>query len=112
MINGSNPNYIPIEYPKWVDGVLVQNAAEEKAHRAAMAYAEAAARSAEIARPPSPAGVRMRRTWERGREGRMSIRCDVSTDQIKALSKAGLIDPATLDDAAKGLGGFVTLSII
>jgi hypothetical protein len=30
------PGYIPMEYPKWVDGVVVQNAAEERAHWAAL----------------------------------------------------------------------------
>ena len=40
-------NYVPIEYPKWVDGVLVQNAAQEQTHRAALAEA------AEVPVPPS-----------------------------------------------------------
>jgi hypothetical protein len=105
MINGSNvkvmSTYVPIEYPKWVDGVLVQNASEEQVHRAALAEAAEVARAAEFTRPPSPAGIRMRRTRERRREGKMSIRCDISTDQIEALSKAGFIDPAMGDDPAE-----------
>jgi len=105
MINGSNLSvmhtYIPIEYPKWVDGVIVRNAEEERLHREALNEAATAARAAELARPPSPAGIRMRRTRERRREGRMLIRCDVSTEQIEALAKAGFIDPAMRDDAAE-----------
>jgi hypothetical protein len=31
----------------------------------------------------------------------MSIRCDISTDQIEALTDAGFIDPALRDDAAE-----------
>jgi hypothetical protein len=73
------PNYTPIEYPKWVDGVPVRNADEERAHRAALAEAADAARAVELARPASSAGIRMRRTRERRREGRMSIRCDISS---------------------------------
>jgi hypothetical protein len=102
MINGLNgsvmPDYIPIEYPKWVNGVLVQNAAEEQAHRAALAEA---ARAAELTRPPSPAGIRMRRSRERRREGKMSIRCDISIAQIETLTEAGFIDPSLRDDAAE-----------
>jgi hypothetical protein len=105
MVNGSNvkvmPNYIPIEYPKWVNGVLVQNATEERALRAMRSEAAEVARAAELTRPPSLAGIRMRRTRERRREGKLSIRCDVSTDQIEALSKGGFIDPAVRDDAAE-----------
>jgi hypothetical protein len=99
--NRLKSNYVPIEYPKWVDGVLVRNAGEEQARREALSEAAAAARVAELARPPSPAGIRMRRTRERRREGKMSIRCDISTDQIEALTDAGFIDPALRDDAAE-----------
>jgi hypothetical protein len=95
------PDYIPIEYPKWVDGVLVRNAEEEQAHRAALAEAAEVARATQLTRPPSPAGIRMRRTRERRREGRMSIRCDISEVHIEALAKAGLIEPAMRDDAAE-----------
>jgi hypothetical protein len=93
--------YIPIEYPKWVDGVLVQNAAEEQAYRATTDEAAAAASAVELTRAPSPAGIRMRRTRERRREGKLSIRCELSTIQIEALAKAGFIDPVMLDDAAE-----------
>lgn len=89
--------YIPIEYPKWVDGVLVQNADEEQAHRAGLPEAACGSEP----RAPSAAGIRMRRTRERRREGKLSIRCDVSTVQIEALANAGFIDPAKLDDAAE-----------
>jgi hypothetical protein len=92
------PNYIPIEYPKWVSGVLVQNAEEEQAHRAALAEAAAEALAAERARSPSPAAIRMHRTRERRREGRLSIRCDISAAQIEALVEVGLIDAALRDD--------------
>jgi hypothetical protein len=100
-------HYIPIEYPKWVEGVLVRNVEEERALRTAVADALADARANERARPPSAAGVRMRRTRERRREGKMSIRCDITAAQIEALCKAGLIDPFMRDDAtevARGIG--------
>ena len=58
MNNGSNvramSSYVPIEYPKWVTGVLVQNAEEEQARRAALAEAAEVARAVELNRPPSP----------------------------------------------------------
>jgi hypothetical protein len=44
--------YVPIEYPKWIDGVVVQNAAEEQAHRAALERA-ASAVTVQAAPPPS-----------------------------------------------------------
>jgi hypothetical protein len=94
-------NYIPIEYPKWVDGVLVQNAEEEQSHRAMLAEAAEQARAVELNRPPSPAGIRMRRTRERRREGKLSICCDISTDQIEALAMAGFIDPTMRHDPAE-----------
>jgi hypothetical protein len=94
-------NYVPIEYPKWVDGVLVRNVEEKQARREALTEAEAAAHAAELTRPPSPAGIRMRRTRERRREGKLSIRCDISTDQIEALVEVGFIDPAMRDDTAE-----------
>ena len=69
--NGSNvrvmSNYIPIGYPKWIDGVVVRNLEEEQAHRATLTEAAKAARAAELTRLPSPAGIRMRRTLERRR---------------------------------------------
>jgi hypothetical protein len=69
------------------------------------AFAEA--RTPEILKPASPAGIRMRRTREWRREGRMSIRCDISAAQIEALVEAGLIDPVMRGDVAeitRGLG--------
>jgi hypothetical protein len=45
------PDYVPIEYPKWVDGVVFRNSEEERAHRATLAEV---ARAAELTRPPSP----------------------------------------------------------
>jgi hypothetical protein len=77
--------YVPNEYPKWVNGVLVRNAEAKLARREALAEALAAARAAEPIRPPSPAGIRMRRTRERRREGKMSIAFDISVAQIEAL---------------------------
>jgi hypothetical protein len=98
MFNGSNvevmPNYVPVEYPKWVGGVLIQNAEEERAHRAALTEAAEVARAAELTRPPSPAATRMQRTRDRRRAGRMLIRCDISKGQIEALAMAGFIDLA------------------
>src|ERR1051326_2362031 len=43
--------YVPIEFPKWVDGVLVQNAAEERAHRAVLEDVALAA-TVQIEPPP------------------------------------------------------------
>ena len=87
--------YMPIEYPKWIDGVIIQNAAEESAHRAALAEA------ADLARPPSPANIRMRRTRERRRDGKLSTQCEISSIQIEALAEAGFIEPDKQDDAAE-----------
>jgi hypothetical protein len=95
------PNYVPIEYPKWVGGVLVRNADGERAHRAALTKAADAARAAEHARPPSPAAIRMQRTRERRRKGKMSLRFDISAAQIEALAMVGFIDPTMRDDAAE-----------
>jgi hypothetical protein len=94
----SMSNYVPIEYPKWVDGVVVRNVEEEQARREALEEAAAAVRAAELARPPSPAGIRMRRTRERRRAGKMSIRVDVSVAQIEFLASSGFINPRSLDD--------------
>jgi hypothetical protein len=52
--------YVPNEYPKWVNGVLVRNAEAKLARREALAEALAAARAAEPIRPPSPAGCAAR----------------------------------------------------
>jgi hypothetical protein len=93
-------NYVPIEYPKWVGGVLVRNADEEQAHRALTEAVEVAL-AAEPTRPPSPAAIRMQRTRERRRKGKMSLRFDISAAQIEALATAGFIDPAMRDDAAE-----------
>jgi hypothetical protein len=46
----------------------------------------------------------MRRTRERRREGRLSIRCDISSIQREALATAGFIDPVKLEDAAEVAG--------
>jgi len=69
--------------------------------RAALAQAAEAARVAELIRPPSPAGIRMRRTRERRREGKLSIRCDISAVQIEAMAKVGFIAPDMQDDPAE-----------
>jgi hypothetical protein len=42
--------YVPVQYPKWVGTILVQNAAEERAHRTALEVA--AAGTVQAARPP------------------------------------------------------------
>ena len=55
----------------------------------------------EVARLPSPASVRMRRTRERRRAGKLSIRCDISANQVEALVSAGFIDPALQNDVAE-----------
>ncbi len=93
--------YVHIEYPKWVSGVLVYSAEEETALRAAPAEAAAAIRADALVQPLSPAGIRMRRTRERRREGKRAILCDISAVQIEALVVAGFLDPARRDDAAE-----------
>jgi hypothetical protein len=45
--------YVPIEYPKWIDGVVVRNAAEEQAHRAAL---ERSASAVTVQAAPLPSG--------------------------------------------------------
>ena len=94
-------NYVPIEYPKWVGCVVVHRAAEEQAHRAALGEAAATAPTAELTRSTSAAGIRMRRTRERRRAGKLSIRCDISTEHIQALTIGGFIDPARQDHGAE-----------
>ncbi len=89
-------DYIPTEYPKWVDGVVVQNAAEESAHRTEPP------KSAGAARPLSLAGIRMRRTRKRRREGQLSIRCDVSTVQIETLARSGFTGPCPGERCGRG----------
>jgi hypothetical protein len=42
--------YVPIEYPKWVDGILVQDAAEEQALRVTREEPAAEAVAAELLR--------------------------------------------------------------
>jgi hypothetical protein len=46
----------------------------------------------------SPAAIRMQRSRERRREGKRTIRCDISTAQIEALASAGFLDTALRDD--------------
>jgi hypothetical protein len=102
--------YWPIEFPKWVCGVLAQDAAEERALSAVMVEAATETQSAERVRPTSSAALRMRRTRERQKAGRRAILCDISTDQIEALALTGLLDPAKLDDTAelaRGVGRLI-----
>jgi hypothetical protein len=77
---------------------LVWSAKEERARLEALNEAAAAARVAELARPPSPADIRTRRTRERRCKGKLSIRCDISNNQILALAMAEFIDPIMRDD--------------
>jgi hypothetical protein len=87
------PTYVPIEYPKWVDGVLVNNAAEEQAHRAALVESAAVARATELARMPSPAAERMRLARQRQRDGIRVIPFEVRDEEIEGLVARGLLDP-------------------
>ena len=89
------------EYPKWVGDVVVQNEAEERAQLAAMAALTDPAEAMQAPPPRSPAAIRMRRSRERRRDGKRTILCDISADQIEALALAGFIDPAKRDDAAE-----------
>jgi hypothetical protein len=111
--------YAPIEYPKWIGNVLVQNAAEEAVARSSAAdhpsrpnilSMEINGRSPPDPPPAVPATacdkplsavtIRMRRSRERRRPGKRTILCDISARQIEALAQAGFIDPAKRDDAA------------
>jgi hypothetical protein len=98
-------SYVPIEYPKWIGCVVVRSAAEEQAHGAPLREAAATSRTAEPARSTSPAGIRMRRTRERRRAGKLSIRYDISTEQIQVLTSGGFIDPAKQDHGAEVVRG-------
>lgn len=91
--------YVPIEYPKWVDGVLVQNAAEERSHRAALAKVAAVARAAELVRAPSPAAIRMRRSRKRRRAGQRCVSFVVCDHEIEALVRNGWLDPVARNDS-------------
>ncbi|HEY4044451.1 MAG TPA: hypothetical protein VGM32_21770 [Rhodopila sp.] len=92
--------YVFHEYPKWVGDVLVENAAEERAHRLTLADGMGSAAFAPPVNTPSPAAIRMRRSRERRREGKRTIRCDISIAQIDALGAIGLLDATIRDDAA------------
>jgi hypothetical protein len=96
--------YVFQEYPKWVGDVLVENAAEERAHLLAAGVAVAVAQPSDV---PSPAAIRMQRSRSRRREGKRTIPCDISTAQIEALAAAGFLDPAMRDvaaEVARGVG--------
>jgi hypothetical protein len=46
------PGRFPIEFPNWIDGVLVQNAIDEQAHRNTLAASLDASGAPEPARDP------------------------------------------------------------
>jgi hypothetical protein len=91
--------YMPIEYPKWVDGVLLKNEAEEQAHRTPVAEAAEVARAAELARPPSPAAIRMRRSRKRRRAGQRCVPFVVCDHEIEALVTSGLLNSVARNDS-------------
>jgi hypothetical protein len=93
--------YVPIEFPKWVGDLLVNNAEEEAALRAALAKPASADRADGPVRLLSSAGIRMRRTRQRRQEGRQIVSLDLSAAQIEALVMAGYLDPVLRDDAAE-----------
>jgi hypothetical protein len=98
--------YVFQEYPKWVGGVLVQDADEERAHLLGLAETRRAA-VAQLATAPSAAAVRMRRSRERRREGQRTILCDISAAHIEALAAGGFLDLALREDTievARGVG--------
>jgi hypothetical protein len=107
VMSTSMVGYVFQEYPKWVGSVLVQDAAEEKTLRVAMAQAAVETRPTKLARPPSAVALRMRRTRTRKKEGRRAINLDISVAQVEALAAAGFLDHAMRDDAvevARGVG--------
>jgi hypothetical protein len=91
------------EYPKWVGDVVVQNEAEERAHLAATGALTTAAEAAQT--PPSPAAIRMRRSRERKRDGKRTIRFDIQAAHVDALILAGWLDQSTRDDMAEAACG-------
>jgi hypothetical protein len=92
------PAYVPMEYPRYVGNVRVNNEAEHQALRAALAEAAAAARAVELGRPPSPGAARMQRSRERRREGRRCVQIEISDAEIAELVRAGLLAVDAQDD--------------
>jgi len=113
------------EFPKWINGVVVESAAEERAHLATKAdqcdpatplVADGFPHRAEnpqavvVPHPsnlPSSAAVRMKRSRERRRNNTRVISFDISASQINALAVAGFLDPTKRDKAvevARGVG--------
>jgi hypothetical protein len=90
-----NMNYVPVEYPKWVGGALVNSEAEERSFRAAPPLV------LESDRPRSSAAIRMQRSRRRRSEGKRAVLCDISANHIEAMVVAGFIDPARRDDATE-----------
>jgi hypothetical protein len=76
--------YVFLEFPKWVGNVLVESAAEERAHLLAEGVAVGVVQPSNA---PSPAALRMQRSRERRRQGKRTIRCDISAAQIEALAE-------------------------
>jgi hypothetical protein len=101
--------YVPLEYPKWINGVVVQSVDEEQACRAGQDEGAALAGAEGPVQRPSRASIRMRRTRERRREGKLSIRCELSIIQIEALASAGLIDPVVRNDMTEVARGVCRL---
>jgi hypothetical protein len=142
--------YMPVEYSKWVAGVLVQNATEEQARRAALegmtpagavdavpsprentaeqshldsvrarilellaakratsAGSNVAHPTPKLARPPSLAAIRMRRSRKRRRDKLRVVPFEIRTDEIDGLVTHGLLDPVARnnrDEIANALG--------
>ena len=86
------------EYPKWVNGVIVQSAAEEKEVLATLQRPTTTSTNAKPVLPPSSAATRMRRSRERRKEGKRAVRFDISVDQIKVLVWGGDLDAAKAGD--------------
>jgi hypothetical protein len=80
--------YMFQEFPKWIGGVLVQDAAEERAHLLAMTEAEKAA-GVEPVRQPSAVAIRMQRSRRRRREGKRVVQIEVDDQDIALLMAAG-----------------------
>jgi len=100
------PGCLPIEYPKWIGGVLVQNAAEERDHRAALGEITSA-HPTKLAHPASSAAERMRRARKRRRVGLRVIPFEIRDNEVSGLIARGLLEDVARNDPneiARALG--------
>lgn len=101
--------YVFQDYPKWIGDVVVQNEADERTHRAALAEAMGAVVAAQLPEPLSAAAIRMRRSRQRRRDGYRTIHFDISDPQLDALVQTGFVDAAKRSDASELASGLCCL---